>query len=300
VCVTRIDIQVSARSSIRWTAVGIDTSGEHARLEGWPADTDLSYFSYVKHSGGLAGVQLFLSTVSDEFLSYRVHLRHALDRLDVTVKVQEDFIVSGTPTLEMLDDYICQCDGVIHLVGDMTGSPARAQSLAAIGKRYPDLAQKLTPIAECLQPEGPSLSYTQWEAWLALLHGRKLFIATPDADAPRDENYVQDPAQIKAQQDHLARLRGMERYPGVTFTSADHLAWNLLRSFIIDGLVQARLDLLRPPTTASSWTWPGAWDFFGYLREKRQGFIGRRWLFDAVRAWHGQPAASQALLILAD
>ena len=251
-------------------------------------------------AGGLSSVQLFLSTVSDEFRSYRDHLRHALDRPDVTVKVQEDFIVSGTPTLEMLDAYIRHCDGVIHLVGDMTGSPARAQSLAAIQERYPDLGEKLKPIGECLQPGGPSLSYTQWEAWLALLHGRKLFIATPDAQAPRDGKHVQDPAQIQAQQDHLARLRGMERYPGVTFTSADHLAWNVLRSYILDGLVEAELDLLRPPTTASSWTWPGAWDFSGYLREKRQGFIGRRWLFDAVRAWHGNPEASQALLIVAD
>jgi len=251
-------------------------------------------------AGGLSSVQLFLSTVSDEFRSYRDHLRHALDRPDVTVKVQEDFIVSGTPTLEMLDDYIRHCDGVIHLVGDMTGSPARPQSLVAIRERYPNLGENLKPIADCLQPDGPSLSYTQWEAWLALLHGRKLFIATPDAQAPRDGKHVQDPAQIQAQQDHLARLRGMERYPGVTFTSADHLAWNVFRSYILDGLVEAELDLLRPPTTASSWTWPGAWDLSGYLREKRQGFIGRRWLFDAVRAWHGNPKASQALLIVAD
>jgi hypothetical protein len=49
-------------------------------------------------------VQLFLSTVSDEFRTYRDHLRHALERPEVTVKVQDEFIVSGTPTLEMLDD----------------------------------------------------------------------------------------------------------------------------------------------------------------------------------------------------
>lgn len=245
-------------------------------------------------------MQLFLSTVTDEFRSYRDHLRHALDRPDVTVKAQEDFIVSGTPTLELLDDYIRQCDGVIHLVGDMTGSPARPQSLAAIRERYPDLAEKLKPIAECLQPEGTSLSYTQWEAWLALLHGKKLFIATPDAEAPRDGKYAREPAQIQAQQDHLARLRAKESYPGITFKGVDHLAWNLLRSFILDGLVEARLDLLRPPPTTSDWTWPGAWPFSGYLREKRKGFIGRRWLFDAVRAWYSDPAASQALRIEAD
>jgi hypothetical protein len=51
-------------------------------------------------------VQLFLSTVSAEFLSYRERLRHLLTRRDVEVKVQEDFIVTGDETLEMLDAYI--------------------------------------------------------------------------------------------------------------------------------------------------------------------------------------------------
>jgi len=58
---------------------------------------------------------------------------------------------------------------------------------------------------------------------------------------------------------------------------------------------EAHPQLLEPLTP-----WPGAWDFSGYLREKRQGFIGRRWLFDAVRAWYDNPAAPQALLIVAD
>jgi hypothetical protein len=33
------------------------------------------------------------------------------------VHVQEDFIPTGTETLDLLDDYIRQCDVVIHLVG---------------------------------------------------------------------------------------------------------------------------------------------------------------------------------------
>ena len=37
---------------------------------------------------------------------------------------------TGTETLDMLDDYIRQCDAVIHLVGDMTGALAQAPSLA--------------------------------------------------------------------------------------------------------------------------------------------------------------------------
>jgi hypothetical protein len=47
----------------------------------------------------------------------------------------------------MLDDYIRQCDAVIHLVGDMTGAPAQAPSLTVIRYRYPDLGEKLPPLA---------------------------------------------------------------------------------------------------------------------------------------------------------
>jgi hypothetical protein len=129
----------------------------------------------VTDGGSMAQVKLFLSTVSAEFRSYRERLRHGLTRPNVEVKVQEDFIGSGNETLEMLDDYIKGCDGVIHLVGDMTGSPAEAPSLTAIKERYPELATRL-PLAEFLQAAGPKLPYTQWEAWLALLHGKRLFI----------------------------------------------------------------------------------------------------------------------------
>ena len=183
-------------------------------------------------------VQLFLSSVSAEFLSYRERLRHLLTRPDVEVKVQEDFIVTGNETLEMLDTYIEGCDGVIHLVGDMTGSLAKPQSLEAILKKYPDLASRF-PLADFLQPNGPCLSYTQWEAWLALLHNKPLFIATPDQTALRDQKYVLDAHQKQLQQSHLSRLRSVARYPATAFTSQEHLAAEVLRSFVLDLLVKA-------------------------------------------------------------
>ncbi|MFN7678519.1 MAG: tetratricopeptide repeat protein [Cyanobacteriota bacterium] len=185
-------------------------------------------------------VQLFLSSVSAEFLSYRERLRHSLTRPEVEVKGQEDFIVTGTETLEMLDRYIRGCDGVIHLVGDMTGAMAKPHSVAAIAQRYPELASRL-PLAEFLQPEGPSLSYTQWEAWLALHHGKPLFIATPQPEAPRDEYFQLEAGQQELQRAHLSRLRGVDRYPGTAFTGQDHLVAEVLRSFVLDLLVQAGL-----------------------------------------------------------
>jgi len=184
-------------------------------------------------------VSLFLSTVSAEFRSYRDALRHDLERPNVSVKVQEDFIATGNETLDKLDDYIRQCDAVIHLVGDMTGALAQPPSLALIRTRYPDLGQRLPPLVDCLQPGTQALSYTQWEAWLALYHDKTLIIAVPTVDAKRDAGYTLIEAQSILQQQHLARLAMVERYPEIRFASADRLAVDVLRSKLHDILARA-------------------------------------------------------------
>jgi len=90
--------------------------------------------------------QLFLSCVSAEFKSCRETLRHDLDRPDVAVKVQEDFVAYGAETLYKLDDYIRHCEAVIHLVGDMTGAPAGDEAVTALRQAYPDLLERLPPL----------------------------------------------------------------------------------------------------------------------------------------------------------
>ena len=121
--------------------------------------------------------------------------------------------MTGDETLEMLDTYIQGCDGVIHLVGDMTGSMAKPQSVAATAATHPELASRF-PLAEFVHPDCPSLSYTQWEAWLALLHGKRLFIAKSAPEAPRDERYRVEAKEQELQQAHLERLRSVGRQPG--------------------------------------------------------------------------------------
>lgn len=140
----------------------------------------------------MAHLGIFLSTVSGEFRSYRYALRPDLDCPNVTLKVQEDFIATGTETLDKLDDYIRGCDVVIHLVGDMTGAMAQPSSLVAIRQRYPDLAGRLPTLGHLLDLEAPALSYTQWEARLALYHAKLLIIAVPQHGAPRDARCTLD------------------------------------------------------------------------------------------------------------
>jgi tetratricopeptide (TPR) repeat protein len=182
-------------------------------------------------------VKISLSTVSDEFRAYRDALRGDLTRHNVEVKVQEDFKDLGGVTLDKLDRYIADCAAVVHLVGDMTGAAAKPASTQAILDKYPDLAAKLPPLREPLA-DGAAISYTQWEAWLALYHGKALLIAKAADAAPRGPNYAPTDASRAAQQAHLDRLRAVERFPS-TFTSPDNLAKQILATSILDLLVKA-------------------------------------------------------------
>lgn len=177
----------------------------------------------------MSGVQIFLSTVSAEFETYRDEVRRALSLPNVTVKIQEEFIASGTATLDKLDVYIQSCDAVIHLVGDMSGAMAPPPSVALIAERYPDFAERLPALADALAPSGPPLSYTEWEAWLALYHGKQLLIAQPAAGAQRSPRYQPTAEQTQRQQAHLARLKALKRYVEITFTDANQLIIDLLR-----------------------------------------------------------------------
>src|SRR5262245_26503670 len=102
-------------------------------------------------------VQLFVSTVTDEFRSYRDELRRQLQSLNVTVHIQEDFVATGTETLDKLDSYIKECIAVIHLIGDMTGAWAEPATLNSLRSRYPDLADRLPSLKTSIETNQPPL-----------------------------------------------------------------------------------------------------------------------------------------------
>jgi hypothetical protein len=82
-------------------------------------------------------IKIFLSSVSDEFRLYREMLRSDLTRPNVEVKTEEDFKDLGRDMLHKLDHYIANCDAVIHLVGDMTGSAPNAIEVGNWRKNHP-------------------------------------------------------------------------------------------------------------------------------------------------------------------
>jgi tetratricopeptide (TPR) repeat protein len=179
-------------------------------------------------------VKIFLSTVSDEFRVYRDLLRSDLTRHNVEVKVQENFKDLGGDTLDKLDVYIANCDAVVHLVGHMTGATAGTRDVAALFVKYPDLSTNLPPLER-----GEGISYTHWEAWLALYHRKDLFIVQAGESAERGPRYAPTDASRAGQAEHLRRLKEVERYPGYTFTSPIDLANHLKSTGILDLLVKA-------------------------------------------------------------
>jgi hypothetical protein len=197
----------------------------------------------------MAHVRIFLSAVSSEFRSYRDRLAEKLKRPNLSVHVQEDFIAAGTGTLDKLNDYIRECEAVIHLVGDITGAMASPSAAAAIKERYPDLGSRFPPLAETLSTGTPLLSYTQWEAFLALYHRKVLIIATPKEGAPRDPMYRKIDAKTAAQQAHLQRLKSCHRYPEISFADPEDLIIEVLRSKLQDILRQVESGSTRKPNS---------------------------------------------------
>jgi hypothetical protein len=175
--------------------------------------------------------RLFLSCATSEFGSHRELLTGDLKRPTLEVKVQEDFVVSGGTTLEKLDDYILACDGVIHLIGDMTGSIPEAMDVERLLKRYPDFTDRLKPMALALASVAPGFSYTQWEAYLAIYHDRPIYIYRPTPGAPRDPKFILEDTQKQSQEEHYKRICALGRDRG-EFANQERLSSMVLRDLV--------------------------------------------------------------------
>ena len=150
----------------------------------------------------------------------------------------------------MLQEYIEQCEAVVHFAGDMDGSTPHPSSVDDLLARRPDLEARLASKNMARDALG-TLSYTQWEAWLAIAQDRDLFIVAPADGVARGPKYVVTDASCKAQRRHLDQLRAINRYPAPAFTSADNLVAQIVTSALIKALVKAATMPTRRPSNLS-------------------------------------------------
>jgi hypothetical protein len=199
----------------------------------------------------MADVKLFLSCVSDEFGEYRDELRRALTRPNVEIKIQEDFQNLGGDTLAMLEEYVANCDVVVHFIGDMAGGTPKATSFDDLLRRLPELAARLAE--KGMERDGLGrLTYTQWEAWLAIGFNKdgtrkNLVIVTPAFSVKRGAKFAPDDASRASQGDHLKWLRAINFYPAKPFTSADNLVARVFGSAVLDAPRKADAGSITKP-----------------------------------------------------
>jgi hypothetical protein len=210
--------------------------------------------------------------------SYIAAVERAVSKAGHAIVDMVDFAAQDQEPAKVCEERVQASDIYMGIFGSRYGSPVR---------------------------DRPEVSYTELEFNTATAAGipRLVFLLDDEAENPGiPGKWLRDNAHGSRQEAFLKRVQDA----GLTlsrFRNPDDLRACVYRALQEEAQRRQRqnLDLnQKGAPNPSGWTWPGAWDFSGYLREKRQGFIGRRWLFDAVRAWYSNPAASQALLIVAD
>jgi tetratricopeptide (TPR) repeat protein len=132
--------------------------------------------------------------------------------------------------------------------------------------------------------KGESLSYTQWEAWLALYHGNPLLVVRPTKTAPRGLRYKPTAKSRRAQAEHLRRLESYETYPAITFANNDDLAKQLAYSAILDLLAKAGTPRADKPKNLP-------YSSLGGLFKGRDEFLAR------LRASLQEPGGGKAAIV---
>ena len=119
-------------------------------------------------------------------------------------------------------------------------APGRKRRRCNPSSALSDLAERFPVLKSSLDIADPPLSYTQWEAYLAVYHGKVLLIAAAAPEAPRDGNRPIDLKLQAAQQAHRERLRQFGRHPEITFANKDQLIAEVFRGTVLDLLAKAQ------------------------------------------------------------
>ncbi len=155
--------------------------------------------------------RIFLSFVNDQFKDLAHRLHQLLREAEFDVNYQPLMGQVADDTLIKLYDDIARCDLVVHLVGDKPGTTANSRCVLDYFKKH--LVEEFLA-SESLQPSRALLSdfskitYTQWEAWIALQLVKGLLVYAPKEDFDQNTKIRSDFPQAA----HLTALGKAGRY----------------------------------------------------------------------------------------
>jgi hypothetical protein len=117
---------------------------------------------------------LFLSTVTKEFGAFRARLARFLDRTKtIHIRHQDDFFHRGVKTLHALEEEIVKSHFIVHIIGAESGWSPPMDQVEVFLERNDRFVERFPKVADAAR--AGQLSATQWEAWLALFFGKRLY-----------------------------------------------------------------------------------------------------------------------------
>jgi tetratricopeptide (TPR) repeat protein len=168
-----------------------------------------------------AGRRVFLSAASAEFRPLREKLAVLLQRSGIDVEFQEIFPQTASDTVRKLADLIRHAPLLVHIIGHDPGATANAAAVTDLLANLPrgEFLSRLPELRDDVG-DGTGISYTQWEALLALHYGVPLLVyATANAVDPVT-HAVADAFPQKA---HYERMRRARRYPELCASESEFI-----------------------------------------------------------------------------
>ncbi len=201
--------------------------------------------------------RIFLSAASNEYGDLRVKLAANLQRSGINVEHQDIFPQTTSDTVRKLGD-LKGCSLLVHIVGHNPGAVAAPAAVADLLDEIPseEFLAKLPGLRSALGNLS-GITYTQWEAFLALHFDVKLLLYAPsDACEPGTKTLKSDFAQKK----HLDRLFLTRKRPEYCAAEVDFIGNILADVYRHFGLPESGLPAVTP----------------SYLPERNRHFRGRK------------------------
>jgi tetratricopeptide (TPR) repeat protein len=222
-------------------------------------------------------MKIFLSAVTGELGNYREELHRALLRKKLEPRIQEYFRPGTATLLEMLRDYIHECDRVILLVGERCGAFPTDEEVKVIGS-IPEFDRYRAHSGQ------NRASYTQWEFFLARHFDKPIQVFFTGKDfKPKEPNSEANDLRTcqQAYRDWIKRL-GLVR---TTLTTPE----KLIEDVLVDDL--ATHSGSRPnnlPYHSLGELFKGRETFLTQLKQSLRGQeVGRATAIVQSRAVHG-------------
>lgn len=159
--------------------------------------------------------RIFISTVTAESGAYRARLAERFKVVSIASVFQEEFEYSDADLIEKLYQLIQPCNVLIHFVGSGAGATANPAAVRDFLEKSEERGEDFPGFWKQHYNLGPAffetLSYTQWEAVIAIFLGKKFMPLMPETPAsdghpPGKTPFQPTPEDEASQKRHLAWL----------------------------------------------------------------------------------------------